>query len=96
VNIPLSTYRAETGEPRQPISDACETVAWRSSIEYRAPSGMLPTGSRIVDAHFRLTDPLPGLYYYGIELFRNFARRGTRKFMRIPARAMAAAMQFFM
>ena len=95
-NIPLSTYRAETGEPRLPIPGACETVAWRSSIEYRAPAGMLPAGSRIVDGHFRLTDPLPGLYYYGIERLPDFARRGTRRLVRIPARATAAAMRFFM
>jgi D-aspartate ligase len=86
VNIPLIAYWAELGctfsrAPAEPVP-----LAWRSSVEYRPPLGLLPPGTRIVDGHFRLADPLPGLYHYGIERFlqpiRLRAERGIRSVAR--------------
>jgi hypothetical protein len=53
-------------------------VMWRSSILHRLPAGMAPTGMALRDGYFRLNDPLPGLYYYAIELFP----LGTNKLFR--------------
>jgi predicted ATP-grasp superfamily ATP-dependent carboligase len=92
-NIPLITYWAEVGHQMPETSGAHAEVAWRSSIEHRVPPGLLPPGVRTVDGHFRLADPLPGLYYYGIEKLPDYVCRRTKQFMRRPVRAMAAAMR---
>jgi D-aspartate ligase len=94
-NIPLMTYWSEVGQPMKATPGVRGTVAWRSSIEHRVPAGLLPTGAKTLDGYFRLTDPLPGLYYYGIEKFPDFACRRTKQLMRVPVRAMAAAIHYF-
>jgi D-aspartate ligase len=69
VNIPLLAYRTALGHSSEFIRAESRLVAWRSSRAHRAPAGQLPRGTRLVDGHFRLTDPLPGIYYYGFERF---------------------------
>jgi hypothetical protein len=96
VNIPLATYWAELGEPRNQAVAQSREAAWRASIEHRMPPGLLPVGARTFDGYFRVSDPLPGLYYYGVERLPEYARRRTMQLMRLPARAMAAAVQYFM
>jgi D-aspartate ligase len=95
VNIPLNLYRAELGYPVEEATAESREVVWRSSIEHRVPPGMLSPGSTTLDGYFRFGDPLPGIYYYGIEKFPEFARRRTKQLMRLPVRAMAAAAQYF-
>jgi predicted ATP-grasp superfamily ATP-dependent carboligase len=95
-NIPLATYWAELGEPRDQTIAEPREAAWRSSIGHRVPPGLLPVGTQTFDGYFRVSDPLPGLYYYGVERFPEYARRRTKQLVRLPARAMAAAVQYFM
>jgi len=64
VNIPLIAYWAELGCTFEQTPDKSVQVAWRSSTKHRPPTGALLRGTRIVDGHFRLADPLPGLYQY--------------------------------
>jgi D-aspartate ligase len=78
VNIPLVAYRAETGMDVKESAQPKAPVMWRSSILHRLPAGMAPTGMALRDGYFRLNDPLPGLYYYAIELFP----LGTNKLFR--------------
>jgi D-aspartate ligase len=92
-NIPLITYWAEVGRQVQETSGGRSDIAWRSSIEHRVPPGLLPPGVRTLDGYFRLADPLPGLYYYGIEKLPDYVCRRTKQLMRMPVRAMAAAMR---
>jgi D-aspartate ligase len=95
-NIPLMTYWAEVGQKMRETSRGTEDVVWRSSIEHRVPPGLTAPHSRVLDGYFRLADPLPGIYYYGIEKFpRFYACRRTKQLAKIPVRAMAAAVQFF-
>jgi predicted ATP-grasp superfamily ATP-dependent carboligase len=95
-NIPLATYWAEVGRQMEATPLVRGEIAWRSSIEHRVPAGLLPPGSRTVDGYFRFADPLPGLYYYGIEKFPDFACRRAKQLLQVPVRAMAAAMQYFL
>jgi predicted ATP-grasp superfamily ATP-dependent carboligase len=92
-NIPLITYWAEVGRQMPEPSGVRADIAWRSSIEHRVPPGLLPPGARTLDGYFRLADPLPGLYYYGIEKLPDYVGRRTKQVMRIPGRAIAAAMR---
>jgi D-aspartate ligase len=69
VNIPLIAYWSELGRRFEQTPDESVQVAWRSSIRHQLPAGAVPSGTRIVDGHFRLADPLPGLYHYAIEQF---------------------------
>lgn len=82
VNIPLVAYWTELGRTFEQTPGELAQVAWRSSIKHRPPAGALPRGTRIVDGHFRLADPLPGLYHYAIEQFVQpiwlLAKRGIR------------------
>jgi D-aspartate ligase len=66
VNIPLIAYWAELGHTFGQTLNESDQVAWRSSTRHRVPAGVLLRGTRIVDGHFRLADPLPGLYQYVI------------------------------
>jgi predicted ATP-grasp superfamily ATP-dependent carboligase len=68
VNIPLAAYSVETGVVFQESVRPRSPVMWRSSIVYRLRPGLGPPGARLRDGYFRLNDPLPGLYYYAIEL----------------------------
>ena len=78
VNIPLVAYRAETNIAVKESARQTSRVMWRSSIVYRLPARIAPPGASLRDGYFRLNDPLPGLYYYAIELFP----LGTNKIFR--------------
>jgi len=78
VNIPLAAYRAETNIAVKESAKPGSRVMWRSSIVHRLPAGLTPGGASLRDGYFRLNDPLPGLYYYAIELFP----LGTNKIFR--------------
>jgi predicted ATP-grasp superfamily ATP-dependent carboligase len=83
-NIPLIMYWTELGQAiKQTAAKPPRSDAWRSSIEHRLPPGILPPGSRIRDGHFRFSDPLPGMYYYGIEKLSDFAFQRAKQLMRI-------------
>jgi D-aspartate ligase len=79
VNLPLLTYRAELGLPTSLNGQKSLPVAWRSSAEHKRPPGRSLSGTRIIDGFFRWSDPLPALYYYGLErfLYRIWRRSGT-------------------
>jgi predicted ATP-grasp superfamily ATP-dependent carboligase len=95
-NIPLITYWAETGQQMQDTPAEPGEIAWRSSIKHRVPTNLLPPGSRTMDGYFRFADPLPGIYYYGIEKFPDFACRRAKQLLHGPVRAVAAAKQYFL
>jgi D-aspartate ligase len=80
VNIPLIAYWNELGGTFEATVSDARPVVWRTSIGYRTPRNTLPPNARVVDGHFRLSDPLPGLYYYSIEQFawRAFRYIGKR------------------
>jgi D-aspartate ligase len=64
VNLPLRTYLAEIGRPGEPNLEALPPVAWRQSACFRAP---LAPQTHAVDGYFRWADPLPAVYYYGMQ-----------------------------
>jgi D-aspartate ligase len=79
VNLPLITYWAELGRTAPANGGMGGRVAWRSTFEHRIPSGTLQPGTRVVDGFFRWADPLPAIYYYGLERFAvRIVRRLTR------------------
>jgi predicted ATP-grasp superfamily ATP-dependent carboligase len=69
VNVPLIAYFTALDQPVEALRREWRPFAWRSSRSYRAPAGQLAEGVRVVDGHFRITDPIPGIYYYGFERF---------------------------
>jgi predicted ATP-grasp superfamily ATP-dependent carboligase len=90
VNIPLVAYRSEANLAIGEFASPTSRVMWRSSIVYRLPATIAPRNASLRDGYFRLNDPLPGLYYYAVELFP----LGTNKLFRwmflkgkMPARA---------
>jgi predicted ATP-grasp superfamily ATP-dependent carboligase len=85
VNVPLAAYCSETGRamPDTPLTPS----AWRASLAVRAPPGSVSPGTRVYDAHFRLDDPLPGIYYYVVDAI---LKRGLRLAWR-PIKAMGPA-----
>jgi D-aspartate ligase len=90
VNIPLAAYRAETSIVVKDAPRRTSAVMWRSSIIHRLPAGIAPPGVSLRDGYFRLNDPLPGLYYYAIELFPLGTHKLFRRMLlkgRAPARA---------
>ena len=90
VNIPLVAYRAETSSAVRESARPTSRVMWRSSIVHRLPAGIAPAGASLRDGYFRLNDPLPGLYYYAIELFPLGTNRIFRWMLlkgKTPARA---------
>lgn len=95
VNIPLIAYRAETATIEARESARSESrVMWRSSIVHRLPSRVAPPGASLRDGYFRLNDPLPGLYYYAIELFPLATKKVLRWIVqkgKAPARALQTA-----
>jgi D-aspartate ligase len=68
VNIPLATYWAEIGAATQATPGKPRPLVWRSSLAHRLPRELAPARTRIWDGYFRLADPVPGIYYYGIEV----------------------------
>jgi D-aspartate ligase len=90
VNIPLVAYRAEANIAVKESAKPRSRVMWRSSIVHRLPAGIGQRGASLRDGYFRLNDPLPGLYYYAIELFplgTNKLFRWIRLKGKTPARA---------
>jgi predicted ATP-grasp superfamily ATP-dependent carboligase len=67
VNLPLLTYRAELDAPPMTGLLTRRRVAWRSSMEFRAPKSLIGSGTRVIDGLFRRSDPIPAVYYYGYE-----------------------------
>ena len=57
-------------------------------MEFRLPLRTLPAVTSVIDGHFRLGDPLPGIYYYAIE---EFARRMLRRVKRAAHRPLQVA-----
>lgn len=85
-NIPLETYWAEIGAEKLPTPGEPRPLAWRSSLAHRLPREIAPLQTRIWDGYFRLADPIPGVYYYGIDvLCRKLAK------LLLPVRAIAYA-----
>jgi D-aspartate ligase len=79
VNIPLAAYCAETGVPFQKPTRNKSSMMWRSSIVHRLPAAIAPPGASVRDGYFRLNDPLPGLYYYAVELLPLGANKVLRR-----------------
>ena len=79
VNIPLAAYCAEIGMPFKQSARQTSSVMWRSSFVHRLPAGIAPQRASLRDGYFRLNDPLPGLYYYAIELFPLGANKILRR-----------------
>jgi D-aspartate ligase len=90
MNIPLATYWAEIGAEIGSMSARSGPVAWRSSLSHRLPREIAPVNTRVWDGYFRLSDPLPGIYYYAIDVFaRELAKR------LLPVNAIALARKRF-
>jgi predicted ATP-grasp superfamily ATP-dependent carboligase len=90
VNLPLAAYQAETGIAIKDSTRQTSRAMWRSSILFRLPAGLAPPGASLRDGYFRLNDPLPGLYYYAIELFPLGTNRLFRR-MRLKGKAPSRA-----
>ena len=67
---------------------------WRSSMVHGLPAGIAPPGASLRDGYFRINDPLPGLYYYAIELLPLAIKKVFRwmaEKVKTPARALQSA-----
>ena len=83
VNLPLLTYRAEIGIPSlAPPSLVPEAAAWRSSLGFQPPHGLLREKTKLVDGFLRWADPLPAVYHYAYD-------RGVRRIWRRAKRAVS-------
>lgn len=94
VNLPLVAYWAEASIAGKESAKPRSRVMWRSSIVHRIPAEIVPRGASLRDGYFRLNDPLPGLYFYAIELFPLGTNKVFRWMLRkgkTPARAHYAA-----
>lgn len=67
VNLPLMTHRAALGAGPPRSGPALAPNAWRSERQFSVARGLLPSGTRLIDGYFRWSDPLPAVYYYGVE-----------------------------
>jgi D-aspartate ligase len=67
INVPLAAYNNELEYAFSPPSRPTLPVAWRASALQRSARNCVPPGVRVVDAAFRVTDPLPGIYHYSID-----------------------------
>lgn len=94
-NIPLIAYWTELGHTIEETPGEPGQAAWRSSAAHRLPPGALAPGARTLDGYFRLADPLPGLYYYGIEIFAQRVHGLPKRINRISARSFAAVKRHF-
>jgi predicted ATP-grasp superfamily ATP-dependent carboligase len=81
VNIPLIAYRTELDLAHAESGGNHGSIAWRSSVGFRIPRGILPRGTRVYDGYLRFSDPLPGLYHYAVEAFLDRAIRCTRRML---------------
>lgn len=69
VNLPLLAYWAALGSDTAPARESSFVpgIAWRAGREFRAPGGLMPSRTRVVDGYFRWADPMPAVYYYAYE-----------------------------
>ena len=78
VNLPEVAYWLALGhEPPESPAQKPQTCAWRSSYEFRLPP-TFNSDTRVIDAHFRWSDPLPGVYHYGYKRGLHRAWRRVR------------------
>jgi D-aspartate ligase len=85
VNIPMAALAFAGGQPVRPEACGAATIAWRTSLKHRAPTGLRDAGVRIVDGYWRATDPLPGLIFYAIEPVRRLINRAVSAVASAPA-----------
>lgn len=80
VNLPVLAYWIALGiEPRSaPTVPARRIPVWRADFQFKLPIGFRGN-LRVIDAHFRWDDPLPGVYYY---LHHQGLRRISRRLRR--------------
>jgi hypothetical protein len=85
VNLPLLAYWIALGvdPPRALNAPVRRRPAWRADFQFKLPVGFREN-VRMIDAHFRWNDPLPGLYYYlhyqGVRRIWRRIRRFTEQF----------------
>lgn len=87
VNIPMAAWAFASGRPVGPAACGAATVAWRTSLKHRAPTGLRDAGIQIVDGYWRATDPVPGMIFYGVEPVRRLINRALSGASSNPARA---------
>ena len=65
VNLPVLAYwiALELEPPSEPTVPMRRIPAWRADFQFKLPIGFRGN-LRVIDAHFRWDDPLPGVYYY--------------------------------
>ncbi len=80
VNLPVLAYWIALGvePPSEPTVPMRRIPAWRADFQFKLPIGF-QENLRLVDAHFRWDDPLPGVYYY---LHHQGLRRISRRLRR--------------
>lgn len=77
VNIPMAAFLHATGQPVPSAGNDAAPVAWRTSFKHSAPEHLRKAGINIVDGYWRSTDPVPGLFFYGLEPIRRMINRGV-------------------
>jgi D-aspartate ligase len=86
VNIPVAAYRHEIGEPL-PARTLAPPVIWRDGARHwkavRAGHACKAPAAAVVDAYWRLNDPLPAIFHAFTTLARTVRRFFDR--FRIPA-----------
>jgi predicted ATP-grasp superfamily ATP-dependent carboligase len=84
VNLPLAAYRSELGTASSSATRSAPAVAWRASALRRGTWRRVPSGVRVFDATFRLSDPLPGFYHYLVDEVGHRVARIASKLIRLP------------
>ena len=81
VNLPYAAWRDLSGLPPLPRTVGSAGVGWRNSYAHWHPSWLrrrkaagFPKGTQVVDAHWRLDDPLPALAEASVWLRRHMAK----------------------
>ncbi len=88
INLPLLTYRSEIGLPAAALASLPpESAAWRASLGFKPPPGLLQPKTKLVDGFLRWLDPQPALYHYAYDRgLRRLWRRAKRAVSRAPVR----------
>jgi predicted ATP-grasp superfamily ATP-dependent carboligase len=93
VNIPLAAYRYEIGAALPPAPDAIVPVIWRDSARHwkamrRARGGIVAQPkAKVIDAYWRLDDPLPALFHVFSTVIRIVRRTMKRLEPWLPSKA---------
>lgn len=95
VNIPMAAFLFATGQPVPPVDGMPPLVAWRTSLKHRAPESLQAARARIFDGYWRIDDPLPGLFFYGIEPVRRAIGFGARNVLAHATRWLVNKMKKF-